>query len=373
MTDAGSRFSPEGAVRLLLDRGLLTLADAVTRDVTVFDVPGRNHNLTVTVDDGRGWFIKRAMPGQDTAPLDVEAAIYRAASGRAAAVTCATLVQRMVLFDAPRRVLVLELLPDAWTAHDWPGRDEPDELARFGDRLAFVLAAWHSAALPLDDVIGAGDADEPARPWGLALHRPALEALREISPAQLRLVAALQANALACVALERLRQRWTPSAVIHGDVKWSNVLVVPAPHADWPEVRLVDWESAVWGDPAWDVGSMWHAFLLDGLGDGTDDADTPDDAATAFAARLPAAQLGIASSWRRYRGASTAANEPAFAHRAVLASGARLVQTAWEACFAQEAVPRTAAATLQLGLNILAHPADAAARLLGIDAVTPTD
>jgi hypothetical protein len=364
--EAGSRFSPEAAIRLLLSQGLLTPADVVHGDITVHAVPGRNDNLSITLDTGRGYFIKHAIPGEDASSLEVEAAIYRAAAGSGDG-ACAALVPRVAHFDATRRLLVLDLVPSAWTGHDWPGRDAPNGPAHLGERVGAALATWHTTARPTAEI----EVAAPRHPWALDLHRPVIGALRELSPAQLHLIAALQANVPACLALDTLRDGWTGSAVIHGDVKWSNVLVDADGPAGSGAVWLVDWEFAAWGDPAWDVGSMWHAFLLDCVADATDDADTPGDAAATFARGLPAVQPGIAASWRAYGRRHGAADDPAFGQRAVLSCAARLLQTAWEACYAQPAVPRTAAATLQLGLNVLVQPAAAASQLLGIDVMRP--
>lgn len=54
-------------------------------------------------------------------------------------------------------------------------------------------------------------------------------------------------------ALRALRSRWSPSAVVHGDLTAGNILVEPG-HAR--SFVLVDWELVGLGDPAADIGTL---------------------------------------------------------------------------------------------------------------------
>ncbi|GAA4186193.1 hypothetical protein GCM10022288_09330 [Gryllotalpicola kribbensis] len=53
---------------------------------------------------------------------------------------------------------------------------------------------------------------------------------------------------------------WEPRCVIHGDVAEDNVQCTESTEAREPVV-LVDWESAGYGDPRWDVGCLVGEFL----------------------------------------------------------------------------------------------------------------
>jgi Phosphotransferase enzyme family len=71
------------------------------------------------------------------------------------------------------------------------------------------------------------------------------------------------------VAIVDLGQSITPSCLVHHDLKLNNILI----DLDWerPEstvIRLIDWERANWGDPAFDFGCLLASYLeiwLDGL------------------------------------------------------------------------------------------------------------
>jgi hypothetical protein len=70
-------------------------------------------------------------------------------------------------------------------------------------------------------------------------------------------------------AIAELAEAIVPSCAIHNDLKLNNILL----DLDWehPEskiIRLIDWERAIWGDPAFDLGCLLGSYLeiwLEGL------------------------------------------------------------------------------------------------------------
>jgi hypothetical protein len=70
-------------------------------------------------------------------------------------------------------------------------------------------------------------------------------------------------------AIAELGEAVVPSCAIHNDLKLNNILL----DLDWesPEskiIRLIDWERATWGDPAFDLGCLLGSYLeiwLEGL------------------------------------------------------------------------------------------------------------
>ena len=71
------------------------------------------------------------------------------------------------------------------------------------------------------------------------------------------------------LAIVDLGKSITPSCLVHHDLKLNNILI----DLEWeqPEstvIRLIDWERANWGDPAFDLGCLLASYLeiwLDGL------------------------------------------------------------------------------------------------------------
>jgi aminoglycoside phosphotransferase (APT) family kinase protein len=66
----------------------------------------------------------------------------------------------------------------------------------------------------------------------------------------------LDAGPAVRAAIAGLERAWTPRALLHGDVKFDNVLASDA------GLLLVDWELAGRGEPAWDLAGVVDGLLL---------------------------------------------------------------------------------------------------------------
>jgi Ser/Thr protein kinase RdoA (MazF antagonist) len=208
-----------------------------------------------------------------------------------------------------------------------------------------------------------------AAPWVFDLPRPAPASLRELAPAQLSVIQALQSEPRAVTALGRLRDQWRRSRLVHGDFKWSNVLVRQDGAGPPLGVLLLDWEMAQLGDPAWDIGAVLHAFITEAVLEPEPAPGTGPDAA----ARLLGEAAGRVRSahrdfWNRYRAAArlTDADANALLGRLPAHVAARLLKTAFEWSQAEAKLPRRAAAILQLGINMLLDPRAAGEVVLGL-------
>ncbi|MEU5164762.1 MULTISPECIES: phosphotransferase family protein [Streptomyces] len=89
-------------------------------------------------------------------------------------------------------------------------------------------------------------------------------------------VAAMQA---VDTEVDMLRRSWQPSSLVHFDLRDDNILVRENAD-DRPEVALVDWEMAGYGDPLLDVGTVVGQLLVQWL---QTVRDTPEQLASAAA------------------------------------------------------------------------------------------
>jgi aminoglycoside phosphotransferase (APT) family kinase protein len=295
----------------LLKRRLVSRRAIVGGRLRIADASSRNRNYRVSGAPGESYLLKQGIVADSAASLANEVALYRRlTAGDGALAAC---VPRLHGHDARRGILILEWIAggeDLLALHRRRGRCFPVLAAALGRALATVHRVTPDGAALRDDA-----------PWVLALHRPPLEALRYFSAASIELVTRLQADPRLGTAFDALREDWRPAALVHRDVKWANCIAF-APGAGQPggarptAVKLVDWEMAGWGDPAFDVGSALSDFALFEL-----------DGAAAGLVR-PAA----AAFWRAYVRARRL-DERAGGRLLELASryaGARLVQTAYE-------------------------------------------
>jgi hypothetical protein len=157
--------------------------------------------------------------------------------------------------DDERRMLVTTCYPDH--SH-LDAATDPDGFARRHLRaLGMSLAATHSVRRPAGhdaDPESAGDLRIPdadcARTLIDSLLRPTPTAVASFPAGYSEVLIAIRTRGLA-VPLGGLADAFRREVLIHGDLKSNNILCA-APDS----VRLIDWETAGWGDPRWDVGAV---------------------------------------------------------------------------------------------------------------------
>ncbi|PRQ08182.1 phosphotransferase [Enhygromyxa salina] len=341
-------------IRYLLARGLLEVEDVVAGRVVVQEERRRNNNLRVSVDGRRGLFLKQAASEDPSLreTLDREAWVYAQVPARAPKLDAIT--PRRLHFDAHRSILVTELL-DGLTIGAAGAAVDSVELAVM---LGAALARAHEGGASLVQ-----ETDER-----LPRHPPSVLLLTDsecvVSPSvHPGIVEAIHELPELAGALTELRGAWSGDTLIHGDVKWDNVLLVPDAGGE-PRIVLVDWELADVGDPAWDVAGMLYGCLLDLIS---------EDGEAAGARRPPtveARRLAVARAlWSTYiacRGLSPRRSAALLVQSTRLA-GARLVQSAVEAQALDQPLARSTLVLLQLAANVMRAPRRAHTALLGLE------
>jgi Ser/Thr protein kinase RdoA (MazF antagonist) len=368
----------ERATAFLVDRGLIDGSPAVSESFTVRDAARRNRNLRVEGPDGGGYLIKQPDPVEDgaEATLRNEAAFHRLCHGEPALAALRGAIPRLADHDAERAVVVFELVPGAEPL----GSSErvlgsPALLAEAGRALGGVLGTLHRACRPLVAPADPRLSWLPTKTPGVfRIDKPSLRLLEGLSPANVELLKALQSDQALPRRFDVLRGLWRPETVIHSDVGFDNVLVLPPgeePGAGPARsgVRVVDWELVRLGDPAWDVGGALQEFLRLWALSMPVSASLSAEEMTAGARRpLSGLRGAIRATWQGYRAAAGLADVEADAllGRAVPFAAARLVQSAFEASYESDRISARSVVLLQLGANILDDPESARVRLFGL-------
>ncbi|WP_164490205.1 aminoglycoside phosphotransferase family protein [Runella sp. SP2] len=84
--------------------------------------------------------------------------------------------------------------------------------------------------------------------------------LRMLSPTQIRAIDYTIQAPQYFADLAYLYKKWTPTSLIHFDLNLQNILVVNK------DIKIIDWELAMIGDPVWDV-ALFIVALCKKLGD----------------------------------------------------------------------------------------------------------
>jgi hypothetical protein len=266
----------------------------------------RSHTVvSVRLGDQPPFVVKHVNPSTRQAgrSLDAELAVYRLAGSRP---QLAALVPAARFLDEGRQLLVTDVAPGISLAA-LQGRGGPDPLASAA--VGRALGAWHAGTAGCDAV-------PPANvPWPLQFACDSTYALATHFDQGRPVLIAFAGDPVLIPALRQSAARWLPSVVIHGDLKADNCVLDPAPGAEGHRARLVDWEFAGLGDPAWDLGSMIAEHLV--LGDG---------AVAGGPAVLPAVRSFLAN----YRRGGDLPFEAPLASRVVGCTVGRLVAIAYE-------------------------------------------
>jgi Ser/Thr protein kinase RdoA (MazF antagonist) len=296
----------------LVSHGLLERHAIEGGRLTIRDL-SRSHSVVSVSGPGvRPLVVKRAWPrpGEQAGNLQQEMAVYRMAREHPA---LAAALPTCLAIDAARQILVLEQLEPGSTLR----RGDPPSPA-VARRLGALLGGIHRAVrapagLPRErpwilGILSPGNW-RPDRTYDVLAHGPVRRELK--------------------ARFDALTSRLELSCLVHGDLKLDNCLLDGGSH-----VRIVDWETAAIGDPAWDVAGILQDAAVARLDGGS---------AAPWSASFLAAYLETAAP----------ADARELADRAARLAGARLVQTALE-CAAVD--PAAARPVLDLALATLREP-----------------
>ena len=333
--------------------GLITPGALVAGDFCVVPGGSRHRTFAVPREQGPGYFVKQVKQWEpDTGQtLQTEAGWLRAATDDPLLAPLGSYVPRFYAYDPGSRVLVVE-----WLA----GTPLSLHIARQG-KLNLELAAELGTALgTLQTRLAAGWPGGhppahfvPIRLW--VLNEAGLPTGSSTqSPGQAEVLAALRRYPSFATRLADLRATWEPTMLIHADLKWDNWLLCR------PALKIVDWEFAGIGDPAWDAGTLAQTFLTWWVGNAANpEAIEPDPPAQT--------QAAIRAFWTAYI-AARGLNSVAARHlldRTIICAAARLIQTAYESMYHSTQLSTIAVRLLQLSLNILEDPQAAIHELWG--------
>jgi len=347
-------------VHYLIERGLLDHRAVVDGDVMVVEGARRHHNYSVIRRHGEGLFIKQMQPEQpfSAQTLQKEAACYVMMESDEALAGIHALMPRFRSYDPDRHILVVELIAGGENLSELHRRLNtfPVDIAQHTGEL---LARYHETSVG-ELLPRANAAIFPGQPpWILSFHLMPRGSMQSLSAANGQFMAILQTYPDFAQALDRLRTSWRRNALIHGDMKFDNVV-----RADDGSMRVVDWELADVGDFAWDVASILQAYLTWWI---ATLQRVPDDLSDAAQYPIEHIQPAIRAFWDAYVSSRRLSTREADAEleRSVSFAGARMLQTVYESMAYAPVLTQQAVWQVQACMNILKEPRAAASDLLG--------
>jgi hypothetical protein len=339
----------------LAARGFAGPQSVTDEDFHVAELSRRNHAWRVSLLRRSSYVVKQ--PKQwltsNVATVEAEAHWYWLVRNRAEFAPLAGFGAACRAYDAENHILILDAPADTedFDRHHARLRRFPIEDAQLlGETLAGLHAALSSEALDqVRDEFGA------SLPWVLFWSEIPDPPQDTWSGGALELLHVVRESPVFGEAFWGLREGWQAQTLINGDMKFAHAILAEGG----ARVYFVDWEMASYGDPLWDAGAILQEYLRAWLRGMPGGSETTAEALVRQA-RTPIEELQptIRAFWRSY-GAEDV-------ERAAGYAAAWLIQTAYQSLKDESTITAHAVRMAQLSANILAAPAEAANRLLGL-------
>lgn len=178
-------------------------------------------------------------------------------------------LSEVVHFDADNSLIIFNYLTDYRDLADFYAKEHLFEPV-IAEKIGQILANIHSVTLNRKDYRyffsqhQQETAQEPFVKLTRYLNRVEPEIFGLIPADGIKFFALYQRYDSLGKAIADIIARFNPCCLVHNDLKLNNILL----HLDWKTetssqslVRLIDWERSIWGDPAFDLGTLIASYL----------------------------------------------------------------------------------------------------------------
>lgn len=350
----------------LLDKGMVDSQKVVDGEFTVRRNDSRNNNFLVNREyDHHPYFVKqvKAQDAEKTETLRTEAHCYHLANTDARYQSLKNFLPRFFHYDAVNHVLVTEQVKEAISVFDYYFQGFNSKIPEI---IADILASYHGTITTFPQQ-SPSPFFRQQKPWvfSVATTPPAFWP-HEGQAASQQMIQLIHKNREYVQLLSQVENEWKPQALIHNDAKFNNFLISYNNEADDVRfIKLIDWELADIGDPLWDVATIFQSYLMLWVS-----TDAPDQALPPGMKKvtLPQVQPSIAQFWNRYAAQMkwSSGQAGSLLLKATRFCALKLIHACFETTPYSPSLQPMSVKLLQMSLNILRSPQDAAVRLLGI-------
>lgn len=361
-------LNPKAASTYLLAQDLLHPKDIVQGQFQIINRSQRHQNMSVLTSDGPSYFLKQGEARTGVGTVEHEANIYTWLKTYISAPEFVHYLPEYVSFEPSLQLLIIEHLDqsrDLRTYHSQRGKFPKSIAADIGQSLGRLHALSMAKITNTETEVLA-----PIQPWIFSICQPELKVFYKINKAALDLIQMIQKFSEFRVALQRLQQAWQPNTLIHHDIKFENILTYRKnPAIAKHSIKLIDWELAGLGDPLWDVGSVFNAYLSFWIRSMPITGETPPEEFMQLAryplSKMQGAMIAFWESYCKYRELDLT-HQSHHLIKATQFAAVRLLQTAFERVMATGKMNNNVICLLQLSLNLMKYPQAGITSLFGI-------
>ena len=363
----GNRVTDRTVVPYLVDRGFLDTCAIVDGDVEVINMSRRNVSFRVLTTHGHDFLVKQGV-GAERATSVGQEALFLTESKILGMEGPQRHLPMVRAWDAERRILVFGLVPGARNLAEHQHRTRCWSRGLAG-QIGLALRELHHWQISQNDSLEAVLARSQP-PAVLSIHRPDVRVFELMSSSGLEIIKIVQESSVLCAALDEMKSAWQAACVIHGDMKWDNVVLLPRRDGKRGyEVQLVDWEMVQLGDPLWDVASFLSHYLDAWISSIPLTEVSPESQVSAATIPIERLQPAMRRFWECYCGSAMHQENNDGLHmmeRVVAYAAARLIQFAIEVDQQQAILSASSVVRLQVAHNMVQRPFVATTSLLGL-------
>lgn len=352
----------------LLDKGMTDTAPVLNSEFTVRRSDSRNNNFIINREyDHHSYFIKqvKAPDAEKIETMQVEATAYRMAHSDPQYKALKDFLPDFHYYDNTNHILITGQVKDAVSVYDYymQQQQHSNDLPVM---IADILASFHKTINPSGDQ-QAFRYFRRQLPWVFTIAGTAPASLN--APAQTadqQLMQMIAKNQALLQQVTPLATLWNPVSLVHNDAKLNNFLAgYDHEKGTIKFLRLIDWELADIGDPLWDLATVMQNYLTLWL-----TTDLPDQQQASYFKKVSHEQVQpwIQQLWARY--VQQLKWPPAQIQPALLKTirycALKLIHTCFETTAPMPALQPVTVKMLQVAINILRSPEEAAVKLFGI-------
>ncbi|HBB33681.1 MAG TPA: LPS biosynthesis choline kinase [Cyanobacteria bacterium UBA8803] len=366
----------------LVERGFCARSEQASSKVE--PIAAKNFNLLVSLSEGRKLLVKQERHNQEGKAAGEFLSEWRIQEFLQQFLELGHIqswIPEVLHFDAEHSIIILSYLDEYQDLADFYNKEKvfPTKVA---DAISTILATVHRHTFNRQNYQNffcpKSEHSTPDQVPNLiqGLERIGPEIFGQVSADGLKFFALYQRYDSLGQAIRELADSFKPCCLIHDDLKLNNILL----HKGWEQtgdsiVRLIDWERSIWGDPAFDLGTLIASYLQLWLGSLVmSQSLTLEESLRLAATPLEQLQPSIAALTSTYLDTfpEILEHRPDFLRRVVQFAGFGLIQQIQAMIQYQKSFGNTGIAMLQVAKTLLCRPEQSMPTIFGAAAVQLT-
>ncbi|NJR47025.1 MAG: aminoglycoside phosphotransferase family protein [Hyellaceae cyanobacterium CSU_1_1] len=348
---------------------------------TVEPLAAKNFNLLVTFPDNHKLLVKQErhnLEGETAGEFKSEYKIQEWINNFPEQNSLRPFLPELLHFDAENSIIIFRYLDDYRDLMDFYAKESsfPREIS---STIGTLLATIHRDTHEQENYRQFFESEANSQ-VGNQVPR-LIKGLERITPAifssvpgdALKFFALYQRYDSLGMAIAELGNAFAPACLTHNDLKLNNILL----HTDWQQrhesmIRLIDWERNSWGDPAFDLGTLFASYIQIWLGSLVISKSLSIEESLSLAMTpLEKIQPSIAAVTKAYLETfpEILKHRPDFLIRVVQFTGFALIQQIQAMIQYQKSFGNTGVAMLQVAKSLLCRPERSLPTVFGKDVV----